>query len=727
MGLLAVVKQANQPGPPEHSIAFRTSATTAVLVSIAACQAQGELAPWIAISSIVLVAAGSVFSYRRRTRPLPFLKLVLALAVVGAFLWFFAAISGDAGNGNIASVEGPLAVLFTVIQVTHAFDVPSRRDLGFSLAGSATLMAVAAAQAIDDTFAFFVVLWAVSGLIGLLTMWGSMAGGSPLRPRTVAIAGAAVLVVGLGAVVVLPAPHANSSLVLPQSIASDLAISSPAGLFGGGPKGTEPVHAASARGRTGVGGFLGFAGPLDTAVRGSLGTQVVLRVRADRPTFWTAETFEGWNGQSWTVAPLKGPRSPSIWRIVGSGSPFTIPPSIGGSGAATPSPDYQTFYLSVAQANLVFHATDATEVWFPAKKLFVSPAGTIRSGSTMGPGSIYTVLSTVNAATPAQLSRVPASGTAPQGSLPSAILDQSLQLPHPYPRVRALAEHITAHATGTYAKVVALEDWIGAHTRYTTDIPPLSAGQDTVTEFLFGTRRGYCEQISTSLAVMLRTLGIPAREATGYVPGSYDPITDLYEVQAKDAHAWVQVWFPGYGWQSFDPTAVVPLANPTPGDIIGHDLAHLAREVPWAPLGAAAALVLAAALLVRWRRRAPATWAAAMTREIERAARRAGLGPTPDETLAALAARLDERGPPAAAGGPTVRDWAAAAERAAFGGREPDGPTRRALLSGARRFRRGARRLRAGAPNPPTGDRAPRPSPPRQPAGAGRPSAGGGG
>ena len=92
-----------------------------------------------------------------------------------------------------------------------------------------------------------------------------------------------------------------------------------------------------------------------------------------------------------------------------------------------------------------------------------------------------------------------------------------------------------------------------------------------MTEFLFGNRRGYCEQISTSLTVMLRTLGVPAREATGYVPGPYNPLTDLYEVQAKDAHAWVQVWFPGYGWQSFDPTADVPLANPSPANGLAHD------------------------------------------------------------------------------------------------------------------------------------------------------------
>ena len=108
----------------------------------------------------------------------------------------------------------------------------------------------------------------------------------------------------------------------------------------------------------------------------------------------------------------------------------------------------------------------------------------------------------------------------------------------------------------------SLIGWIGAHTHYSIDIPPLPAGADTVDEFLFGNRVGFCEQISTSLAVMLRSLGIPAREAVGYVPGGYDPITDLYQVHADDAHAWVQVWFPGYGWQSFDPTAVVPPEHP---------------------------------------------------------------------------------------------------------------------------------------------------------------------
>jgi len=77
---------------------------------------------------------------------------------------------------------------------------------------------------------------------------------------------------------------------------------------------------------------------------------------------------------------------------------------------------------------------------------------------------------------------------------------------------------------------------------------------DAVEYFLFEQKRGYCEQFSSSLAVMARSQGIPARVATGYVPGEYNPFTGLYDVRASDAHAWVEVYFPGYGWTTFDPT-----------------------------------------------------------------------------------------------------------------------------------------------------------------------------
>jgi hypothetical protein len=254
--------------------------------------------------------------------------------------------------------------------------------------------------------------------------------------------------------------------------------------------------------------------------------------------------------------------------------------------------------------------------------------------------------------------------------------------------VAALAQRVTAHAPSTEAKVLALEAWLGAHTTYTTDIPPLPQGADTVTEFLFGNRRGFCEQISTSLAVMLRTLGIPTREATGYVPGSYNPITDLYDVQAKDAHAWVQVWFPGYGWQSFDPTADVPLANPTPGATLARDLGHAVTRIPPVPAAGAAVALVAAVALWRRRRSRPATPAGAVTAALVRVARRCGLEPRPDESLVALATRLDAFGAPGP-GESDARTLAETAEAAAFGDRplSPDA-AHRLVVAAARLARR---------------------------------------
>ena len=285
----------------------------------------------------------------------------------------------------------------------------------------------------------------------------------------------------------------------------------------------------------------------------------------------------------------------------------------------------------------MFHAESADQVWFPTSKVFYSNDGTMVSPIGLGTGAIYTVESQVNDATPAELR----ADTFTQALVPATQAEYE-QLPHPYPRVLALAQSITAGRSTTYDKVQALIGWIGSHTRYSLDIPPLPAGADTVDEFLFGNRVGFCEQISTSLAVMLRSLGIPAREAVGYVPGGYNPITDLWQVHADDAHAWVQVWFPGYGWQNFDPTAAVPLANPSPGATALKDVAAALRRVPWVPVAAVAVGAGLVVVLVRRRRSRPATWAARVARSVERAGRRAGRPRRPSETLAEYATSLDE-------------------------------------------------------------------------------------
>jgi len=211
---------------------------------------------------------------------------------------------------------------------------------------------------------------------------------------------------------------------------------------------------------------------------------------------------------------------------------------------------------------------------------------------------------------------------------------------------------------------------MGSHTQYSTDIPALAPGQDAVNEFLFGNRIGFCEQISTALAVMLRSIGVPAREATGYVPGPFDPLSDLYEIQAKDAHAWVQVYFPGYGWQSFDPTAYVPLAPADPGAVLLSDLGHVLAGLPWLPIGIAGGAVVAVLgrrFEIRRRRARHPTWAGRLALRLERRGARAGVARGRAETLAEYAGRLRAAG----ADGDGVTQLVDLLSQAAYAGRQP--------------------------------------------------------
>ena len=168
------------------------------------------------------------------------------------------------------------------------------------------------------------------------------------------------------------------------------------------------------------------------------------------------------------------------------------------------------------------------------------------------------------------------------------------------------------------------------------------------------------------------------------MPGPYNPITDLYDIQAKDAHAWVQVWFPGYGWQSFDPTAVVPLANPSPGSTLWHDATSSLARLPWIEIALVLALASVTALVVVLRRRRPRTWAEKAARSIEAAGRRAGRRRAPHETLTEYATAIDR------SAGDRSGTWqalAAVVEASAYGGRHPSPEDDHRILASMRALR----------------------------------------
>jgi transglutaminase-like putative cysteine protease len=136
---------------------------------------------------------------------------------------------------------------------------------------------------------------------------------------------------------------------------------------------------------------------------------------------------------------------------------------------------------------------------------------------------------------------------------PEGIRDTYLQLPNLDPRIPELAKQITARAQTPFDKTITLESYLRSHYAYNLNLTG-KPGEDPLAHFLFETRSGHCEYFASAMAIMLRTLGIPTREVNGFLPGEYNDLGEDYIVRASDAHSWVEVYFPGTGWMTFDPT-----------------------------------------------------------------------------------------------------------------------------------------------------------------------------
>ena len=141
---------------------------------------------------------------------------------------------------------------------------------------------------------------------------------------------------------------------------------------------------------------------------------------------------------------------------------------------------------------------------------------------------------------------------------PEWILDRYLALPDSIPdRVLALARDLTATELTPYDRAIAIERYLRRFP-YTLDIPSPPTDRDLVDYFLFDLRRGYCDYYATAMVVLARAAGLPARLVTGYATGTYDEAQERYVVTEAEAHAWAEIYFPGYGWSEFEPTAGRP-------------------------------------------------------------------------------------------------------------------------------------------------------------------------
>ena len=121
----------------------------------------------------------------------------------------------------------------------------------------------------------------------------------------------------------------------------------------------------------------------------------------------------------------------------------------------------------------------------------------------------------------------------------------------PYAPMYERALELTSDAPTSYDAVKNVELWLQNNFTYSEHVPSHDV---PLMGFLEQDKRGYCQQFSGTMALMLRMAGIPARVAAGFSPGSYNKDTREYRVRDLDAHSWVEVWFPGIGWVPFDPT-----------------------------------------------------------------------------------------------------------------------------------------------------------------------------
>lgn len=142
-----------------------------------------------------------------------------------------------------------------------------------------------------------------------------------------------------------------------------------------------------------------------------------------------------------------------------------------------------------------------------------------------------------------------------------------LQLPPIDSRIKELADQIAGRFNNPYDKTTAIELYLKTRYDYTLDLSGPEAN-DPLANFLFVRRSGNCEYFAAAMVVMLRAEGIPARYVTGFIQGEYNDVGSDYIIRESDAHAWVEVYFPGYGWITFDPT---------PGSADGHPHGLFAR------------------------------------------------------------------------------------------------------------------------------------------------------
>ncbi len=291
------------------------------------------------------------------------------------------------------------------------------------------------------------------------------------------------------------------------------------------------------------------------APRGSfeLGDDPVMRVMGRDPAYWRAATYDRYTGRAMTTTQTTGERLDRRQPLEGTMD----------ADEARKFVEYSVTML--APSTSVIYAPDApVTVSVPAVYEYRADRrdfALLRPLAPVQEQQRYSVLAAITSASIAELRQA--------GTVYPEWTRKYRELPNELPdQVRREAWRVVGDATTAYDAAAAIEQYLRGMT-YSTKVPVPPPGQDWVSFLLFNSREGYCDYFSTAMTVMLRGVGIPARVASGYVTGDWDPMTQSYLVTERHAHTWTEVYFPRYGWVPFEPSASRPLpprveAPPTP-------------------------------------------------------------------------------------------------------------------------------------------------------------------
>jgi transglutaminase-like putative cysteine protease len=274
-------------------------------------------------------------------------------------------------------------------------------------------------------------------------------------------------------------------------------------------------------------------GPIDWSRDGT----TLMYVRSSERNYWKVETLDRFDGLRWERS--------------GNGR---------GNNPLLPTPYNRVWETELRvtirdlDTNLFPIAGTALEIRGADPVVLPSEDGTVEAvGESIDEGDSYTVEAYVPEPTPEEMRHAPP--VVPNELLPYT---DAGNLPPAYDRMATLASRLARGQPTTYDVVRSVQAHLRTEYGYNESPPdrnyPLPA-------FLFRDRIGYCQHFSGAMALMLRMLGIPARVAAGFTPGSYNTDTKEYRVRDLDAHSWVEVWFEGIGWVPFDPTPSVAPAE----------------------------------------------------------------------------------------------------------------------------------------------------------------------